>query len=793
MAENRETNKFTTISQIKISDVIYATLRRWPWIFVSLAVFVGGAYFYLLRTPPTYTRTASVLIKDDAKNSSSQLDALTSVGLYPGNTNLNDELNKFQSPDMMIEVVKRLNLDMNYLTDGPYHKVTLYGSSLPLTVRFPSLTESERASVVVNVDKKGMVKISDLVKGAEELSAPKEAFPIGDSIPTELGYVVVNPTPYYKKGQEYRVYVSRAPLASASASYLGSLGISGKNDKGNTINLSITDRSTERAEDVLNTLISVYNEKWVENRNQISVATSKFINERLAVIESELGNVDHDISSYQSEHLIPDVQQAASMYMSENQAAASQILELNNRLQMTRYMRNYLSEASNKKSVLPVNSGIENSNIESQISEYNALMLQRNSYVNNSSESHPKVVELDTQLASLRSAILSAVDNQIVALRTQIGNVQSSKNRTTSRIAASPNQAKYLLSVERQQKVKESLYLFLLQKREENELSQAFTAYNTEIITSPNGSSAPTAPVRNKILLIAFLAGLALPFGVTYMLEMNNNKVRGRKDIEDLSVPFIGEIPTLKPKKGEKKSDTEFVVRPGRRDVVNEAFRVIRTNIGFMSASDTGCSVVMVTSFNPGSGKTFIAMNVAMSMAIRGKSVLVVDGDMRRASSSAYVGSPKEGLSNYLVGQIQDINSVIVQTPECKDLYVLPVGSLPPNPTELLESERFSQLITRLRGMFDYVIIDCPPIEMMADAHIVESVVDRTIFVVRAGLLDRSMLSELERLYTEKKFKNIGMVLNATPAQGSRYGYKYGYGYGYGYGNYRHYEPKDED
>ena len=792
MSETTSTSKTLPVTQVKISDVVFNTLRHWPWILLSLVLCVGGAYFYLLRTTPVYSRTATILIKDDSKGAStSQLDAFADMGLIQTHTNLTDELNKFQSPDVMREVVKRLNLDMNYYVDGTYHKQIVYGTTLPVTVNFQTLADDESASVTVNVGKDGMVTLSELKQGSEELKSPKGKFRMGQDIPTEAGIVVVSATPYYKKGSDVKVYASRMPIKAASDAYSGRLTASVKADKGNTMNLTFTDPSIQRAEDVLNTLISVYNAKWLENRNQISVATSKFIDERLDVIESELGNVDKDISTYQSEHLIPDVQQAASMYMAENQAASAQMLDLNNRLQMTRYMRNYLSAAANKNSLLPANSGIDNANIESQIGEYNTLMLQRNSYEQTSSASHPKVVELDGQLAEMRRTILSSVDNQIAGLQTQITNLQTSKNSTTAKIAANPNQAKYLLSVERQQKVKESLYLFLLQKREENELSQAFTAYNTEIITMPTGSSAPTAPIKSKILLMAFVVGLALPFGVTYLLEVNNSKVRGRKDIEDLPLPFLGEIPDIKAKKGTKVVDNMMIVRQGRRDVVNEAFRVLRTNLGFMSTSDEGCSVVMVTSFNPGSGKTFIAMNLAMSLAIKDKRVLVIDGDMRRGSTSTYVDSPATGLSNYLVGAVNYIESVIAKDSSNENLSVLPVGSIPPNPTELLETKRFAELVANLRNKYDYIFIDCPPIEMMADAHIIEKLADRTIFVIRAGLLERNMLPELVRIYDEKKFKNLGLVLNATPAQGSRYGYKYGYGYGYVYGNYQHYAPKD--
>ena len=781
--------------QVNITDIILLTLRRWPWIVLSLAVCLGAAIFYLLRAPPVYTRTASIVIKDESKGASvsSEVDAFSNMGLLQTHSNINDEVNKLQSPDVMEEVVKRFNLDRSYYVNGRFHKEIIYGPQLPIVASFPSLMENGSASARIDVGEDGNYSLYDLKFGDEDASVVgRNKVALGDTVQTSGGPVVVSRTPYYKEKQSYEIFVSRIPVRSAVAKYSAELTVALKSDKGNTINISVTDQSIQRAEDLINGVISIYNENWIDNRNQISVSTSNFINERLGVIEGELGNVDQDISSYQSEHLIPDVQQAASMYMSENQAASAQILDLNNQLQMTRYMRSYLTNEANRSTVLPANSGIGNSSIEGQIAEYNALMLQRNQYAANSSDTHPVVMDMDAQLAGMRSAIISTIDNQVIALNTQIKNLQSNKNRTTAQIAANPNQAKYLLSVERQQKVKESLYLFLLQKREENELSQAFTAYNTQIITRPTGSNAPTAPSRSKILLVAFVIGLIIPFGVTYLLETTNTKVRGRKDIEDLSLPFLGEIPTIPGTKKSKKDDgPKVVVKQGKRDVVNEAIRVLRTNIGFMSSKDHGCSVIMVTSFNPGSGKSFLTVNLGISFAIKGKKTLVIDCDLRRASASAFVDSPAKGLSNYLVGEVTNVKDVIVSNTITDGLSVLPVGTIPPNPAELLELPRFADMVNALRADYDYILIDCPPVEMMADAQIVGSVTDRTIFVIRAGYFERTMLPEVERIYNEKKFKNMAVVLNATPSDATHHGYRYGYGYGYGYGNYNHYTSNE--
>ena len=777
---------------INIIDVVRSTLRHWPWIIASVAICVGLAVFYVLRSHPVYSRTASIVIKDDTKGGSisNDLNAFADMGLINTNSNILDEINKLKSPDVMNEVIDRLNLDINYSVPGTFHKNVVYGSTLPVRIELPSLLQEEAASATVEVDKNGKYVIYDIKRNGEEYPFEQAApVPLDSTLITPLGSVTLRPTDYFVLGDEYTVYISKSPFSLASNGFSAAITIEQPNKDGNTINLTVKDRVPQRAEDLINAVIDVYNEIWIDNKNQVAVSTSNFINERLRAIEQELGSVDQDISSYQSEHLIPDVQQAASLYMAENQKAEADIIGLNNQLQMTRYMRDFLTDARNLNAVLPANTGINSSSIEKQISDYNKIQLLRNEYAANSSDAHPMVMSLDTQIADMRKAVINAIDNQILAIETQIKNLQKNKSQTTAKIASNPTQAKYLLSVERQQKVKEALYLFLLQKREENELSQAFTAYNTQIIAKPHGLKTPIAPRKVIIVFAAFIFGLIIPFGATYVMQMLNTRVRGRKDLENLAVPFLGEIPMIKFRKGQKEN---FVVKQGSRNVINEAFRVLRTNIGFVSSQDSSCNVIMITSFNAGSGKSFITINLALSLAIRGKRVLVIDGDLRHASASAAIGSPSQGLSEYLVGKVNDVNSVIVKYKECEKLEFLPVGTIPPNPTELLESDRFPTCVEELRKHFDYIFIDCPPVGMLADAQIVEQVADRTLFVVRAGLLERSMLPELDKLYQSKKFKNMGVVLNSTSAEESRYGYGYKYGYGYGYG-YGYHSKSDED
>lgn len=771
---------------IRIQDLWSMFVPKWYWFAISLFITLTIAVLYLLSTPPIYTRTAAILVKDNSKSSSSTsaMNDFSDLGIFKSNTNINNELLTLKSPTLMTEVVNRLGLNETFTIRKGLKNVDLYKVS-PVTITFCDKIEVP-LSFTIKFSSKEAFAISELEISGEDIGETLSA-QMGDSIQTSAGIMIVSPTQEFTDafiGTSIR-YV-RGSVRAAVDTYSNALVAELGNEDATIINLSINDTSIRKAEDILNTLIEVYNENWIRDKNQIAVSTSQFISDRLGVIESELGHVDENISSYKSEHLLPDVQAASSLYMAQSTENNKELSTLNNQLSTAQYIRRELN-TKQLDQTLPANSGIVSANIETQISEYNNLVLDRNRLIANSSEKNPLVKNMASSLQSMQRTIIQSVDNLIVSLNTQIRSLRRQEEATTNRLASNPNQAKYLLSVERQQKVKEELYLYLLQKREENELSQAFTAYNTRLITAPRGSMFPTAPRKMNILLVAFAVGLLVPAVGIFMKENMNTKVRGRKDLENLSIPFIGEIPQYS---GTKKKWWEFkhrkrqdmkiiVVNEGNRNIINEAFRVLRSNMDFMASKDNNQHVFVLTSFNPGSGKSFLAINIAISFAIKKKKILVIDGDLRHRTVSSYVDSPNKGLSDYLNNQIEDWKEIIVSYKGYTNLHILPIGTIPPNPTELLEDSKLSMLIEALRPEYDYIFIDCPPVDIVADAQIIEKWADRTIFVVRSGLLDRSMLSELENMYTGKRFKNLSMILNGTESTGGRYGYRYGYHYGY--------------
>ena len=798
-AENYNTSQDSDL--MNLQDHFFLCLSQWRWILLSVFLCCGIALWHILTTQPVYQRTATIMIKDDSNSSmiNGSVGAVFSdMGVGVTESNVYNEMLAIQAPALLTETGKRLDYNVNYEKPGTFHSIPLYGEQLPVKVIFHSLTPEDFGTLTLTLKGTNSFELSEFTYNDEK--DPQERVIKGrfnTMINTPLGKITVLPTAGLRDYLEDNrpIAVSRSDYYSMTNRIGANLSTNLAETKGTLIAITFRDVLPQRAEDVINTMLDVYKEKWVEDKNQMTIATSKFITERLGVIERELGDVDQNISSYKSSHLLPDVKAASGIYMQMAQENASEIMKLNTQKAIATFVQSFLKENVKNNQLLPVNTGIDNRGIELQINEYNNTLLDRNNLVTNSSEKNPLLATYDQKLESLRSSLLTGINNLIVSLNTQIKHWEQSENRTTEQIASNPEQAKYLQAVGREQKVKEALYLFLLQKREENELSQAFTAYNTRIISPPCGSIYPVSPVRRNIMLIAFAIGLAIPIGLIYLRESLNTKLRGRKDLENVKVPFVGEIPFCKNrhvKRGlmfwKKKSETgrHLVVKAGVRNVVNEAFRIVRTNLEFMLRNSDG-KVILITSFNPGSGKSFITMNMASSFALKGKRVLVIDGDLRHGSSSKYVGSPEEGLCDYLSGQVDNVQRVIVQDYHNPTLYVLPIGTMPPNPTELLQNERMTSAVSELRQQFDYVFIDCPPIEVVADTQILAPMADRTIFIVRTGLFERSMISEIDKLYNSAKYPKMSLILNGSKGHGDRHGYRYRYGYGYGYGYGYHY------
>lgn len=802
----QQSNPISVSSQmLRPSDILIILYSNWYWIVLSLLLAFGAAYVYLLKTQPVYTRKASILIKDMKKGTvlGSSAYGFGDQSFMVNAIDLNNEVFLIMSPSSMEEVIKRLNLQMSYEIEGRFRRSVLYGSNVPIDVKMLEVRDQESCSVIVTFDGDSIFTLSNFTRFGREIESPALTGHLGRTLSTPIGNLVVTASPYFYK-PERPIIAAHLHLQAALAKYSNELSVT--TQEGSTIiNLSLVDHDIQRAEEILYTLIAIYNEKWVDDRNQVTISTNQFISERLNVIENELGHFDNSISDYKSENLIiGSAESMAGAYVGQAQFATSQITDFNNRLYLARSLRGYLTNETTFTQLLPASQGVGDGNISAQISQYNALLLRRNNLVSASSLENPIVKDIDAQLAVLRSTMIGSIDNLINEINLSIRTAQGIKAQSNSKVAASPKQDVFLLSVERQQKVKESLYLFLLQKREENELSQAFTAYNNRVVTPPSGSIEPTSPIASSVYGSFLLVGLILPIAFFVLRELTNSSVRGRKDLEVLKIPFLGELPLLDNQskltrfinKFKKKLPSNnhnhredkalhIVVKENSTNVMNEAFRVIRTNMEFVAGRSDGARVIMLTSFNPNSGKTFVASNLGMALTYKKKKVLVIDMDMRKRSLSSLVGKRSIGLSNYLGGYVEDFHEVIKAVPEVPELKVLPAGKIPPNPTELLYDQKLDELLKIVRKEYDYIFLDCPPLEIVADATIISRLADMSIFIIRAEALHLSALPDVQKYYDENRLPKMTILLNAPTDAFSRYGHhKYGsrYGYSYGYG-----------
>ena len=566
------------------------------------------------------------------------------------------------------------------------------------------------------------------------------------------------------------------------------LTVENEDQNSNIINLVYKDYSTPEAERILTLILNVYNEKWIMDKQKMIQNTSDFIDSKLQLLERELNIVDDSISSYKSRFGITDLQRVSDVYLQQQSQTDAEILKLMSQKAMAQYIRSLLEDGTSQQQLLLVNSGINNTLIESQITLYNNLLLQMQSHTEYTSGQNPLMINLEKELNSLRKNIYANVSNHIRTIDIQLQSLQNYLSETASKISSKPNQAMHLMAIEREQKVKESLYLYLLQKKEENEISLTYQSNPTRIIDIPYGSGKPSSPKRIRVLLVAIILGFMIPLTIIFLRATFDNSVRDRHDIESNSdIPFLGEVPyegrehsldsLLMPfGLGRKAKSGGIVVGPDVLNASNEAFRVLRNNMDSIRADkslDKECRVYLLKSTQIEVGKTFVGMNLALTKAFDGSRVLFIDGDLRQASASRLWRTPLLGLSDYLCGEESDYRKLLWNPEGYPMLDVLPAGALPTNPTELLQGPLFCQLLDAVRQQYDSIFIDSPTAGILADADIIERVIDSTLFIVRAGRFNRHRLNELSPIQIiNGSSKPQYIILNGVSVN-VRYGYSY--------------------
>ena len=808
-------------SFITLSDIGLILRSNWYWFAITLCVAIGGASAYLLHTPNVYKREASILVKDkmDASNVLSELfesSALTSLG---GKSAVENELFILKTDFLIDQVIERLNLDVSYSQSRGIRTEMLYKDT-PLEVRFVGNSSDVYCKLEVSSVDASHVSLLCEESSIEAARGTTSQVQIGVPQDTPMGRVLVTATEHFPSSEaSFSLEVEKNTRERSIRSFSHIFNVSSASKQGSIITLTMQHQNPEVAEDFLNTLVQIYNENSRMEKVRVAQKTEHFIDGRLAIIGGELGSVDTEIEQFKQNNRIADIQQEARSYITGTAEFARQMTEVNNKLAVANYLKDYLKSPSSKDELIPANVGLNEASADNLIREYNSLLLRRDQLIANAETQNPVVETLEKQLASMHVAVVKSVDNLIKSLSVQAASINRQAGLNEGRISSVPMQEKTVGSIYRNQKIKEELYLFLLNAREKNSLAMEAADSEIRLIQPAMGSSIPVAPRKGMILLVAFILGLILPAGVLYLRFIINNKVRGCKDIKSYtSLPFLGEIPRYEtqslhhriiPKVFRSKESKRHLRQKERyknillfnakeRVVISEAFTVVRTNLAYMlHGMESKGKVLMTTSAIPESGKTFISANFSSCLAsLEGNRVLLIDADIRKASLSDALASymtqrSKGGLSFYLLGSSTDLSDLIVQIDASSPFDFLPAGVVPPNPTELLLGDRFAELIDKVREMYDYILIDSVPFVNVADALITNRVADMTMVIVREGHLPRPLLLEIEALYRSKKLINPAIVLNDAGAMsgttGSSYGSYGAYGSYGGYGSYGSY------
>lgn len=768
---------------LDFQTIVNIFLGKWYVFVICVCVALAIAAAYVWRAPKAYVQNASVLVKDKQSGVMGN-QTFADIAGFNGLTtsNVQNELLIIRSRAVMAGVVKKLSLQYSYYEPRFMRKDELYTSSpiyvVPVDSEQPIAGSKFEVKFFSADDTTRFTYVSEDTTFVCPINRAVELPGIG------LAIVKIRPRVFERYVSEHSksVIVTAMRLDYAISAFVGALGVGLAQKEGAVLNLSYTSSSPRKASDILNCVIEEYNRLTIDSKNEVLDSSLKFIANRIDIVGAELDEVDKRLELMMSKEKTVNPLGEATNYLTLSRTQETQLTELEIQSRIIRDFRSVLD--TTEYSMLPMNIGLNSAALNQQIQTYNAGLLRLKQLMTYSSEKNPvmssRVAELDAMLDNIR---LSAADVQN-SIELNISELKKLAEKNMGRVSAATSNERALTSVTREQVVKSSLYNYLLQKTEENAIMKSMTESNVRLIDSAYGSPMPVSPKKTQIFLIAFIAGLAIPFAFYYLKDILYTKVRGRSDVTAVvKAPIVGEIPS-KPK---KQAAQALFVEAGANNQISEAFRILRANLSFMTSANNKKQVIALTSTMAGEGKSYIALNLAMACAISGKKVCLVDIDLRKMASSRFFKMRgKKGVSEYLAAQENDLDALIQPT-AYENVSVLPGGVIPPNPAELLMGERFDKIIEQLREKFDFIILDNPPLGIVADTGIANRVADVTLYVIRVGALDRRQLPAVQEIYRTNQLKNMALVLTDINYEMLNYSMGYtGYGKYYGYRYYGH-------
>lgn len=766
-------NDNTEDSSVNLRDLLFKYLIHWKWFLLSVVAFFAVAKLYLRYSVPVFKSTTTVLIKDDkAGNLASELSAFQDLGLFSGPKNqIEDEIEVLKSRKLIEKTVKEGEFNIKYIAEGRIKSSDAYGTN-PVKITF--------------FNKEGRLYKKDTILSVKVLSGTQfelhnqdkaldGTYSFGQTIHSKpLGDYKVErrtlfndydePVPF-KKGE---VTIQISNLESSTDDFKGRMNVVTLSKYANVVEISITDQVSDKAEDFLDKLVEIYNREAINDKNLISEKTAKFINERLVIITDELGSVEKEAETYKKKNKITDLPSEAELNLRTAGEFKAEEISVGTQIKVTDLMIQYMRSDSSSD-IIPANIIPSDVNAAELIANYNNLVVERNRILKSSTSENPLVIRINDKINTLKSTINESLLRLKSSLSVKDRDIRNQGNLLEGKISQIPKQEREFRNIFRQQQIKEELYLYLFKKREETAIALAGTAPNSKVVDEAYSTGIPVSPNRKIIYLIGLAFGLLVPFSIIYLRNLLDTKVKDRHDLDYLGVPFIGDVP-------HSDSHNE-IIKSDSRTSSAEAIRIVRTNLEFIlnGADRNIAKTIMLTSTLPGEGKTFIAVNLAATVAISGKKVLLIGMDVRNPRIDDYVVLPSRGLTNFLSTNDAVIEDYIVPQKGYERFDILPAGVIPPNPAELLMSVKLETMFANLKSQYDYIIVDTAPVSLVTDTLLISKFADSFIYVVRSEYLEKKMLTVVETLYKDKKLPNMCMLLNDTDVTK-------GYGYGYGYG-----------
>lgn len=782
--------------QVNIQELLFRYLIHWPWFVASVIICLAVAWGYLRLTTPVYNISATVLIKDEKKgggaNMSSELERMGLDGFVSSSNNVDNEIEVLRSKSLAGEVVNRLGLFVTYMDEDEFPVRELYRTS-PVLV---SLTPQEadklpgRMEVSMVLQPAGAMDVQITV-GEKEYRKRFENLPA--VFPTDEGTVAffanndttasVRPENVAKE-RHITAFINRP--VSVAKGYASSLSIAPTSKTTSVVVISLKNSSTRRGMDFINKLLEMYNINANNAKNEVAQKTAEFIDERIGIISKELGSTEQDLENFKRSAGITDLSSEAQIALTGNAEYEKKRVENQTQINLVMDLQRYMK--GNEYEVLPSNIGLQDAASADAINRYNQMLVERKRLLRTSTENNPTIVNLDTSIRAMRSNVQATLDATLKGLQITKEDLAREANRYSRRINDAPTQERQFVSIARQQEIKAGLYLMLLQKREENAITLAATANNAKIIDEALADNIPVSPKRMMIYLAALVFGVGIPVGIIYLIGLTKFKIEGRADVEKLTLlPVVGDIPLADEKTG------SIAVFENKNNLMSETFRNIRTNLQFML--ENGKNVMLVTSTISGEGKSFISANLAISLSLLGKKVVIVGLDIRKPGLNKVFNIPKKehGITQFLTDPTTNLMDLVQPSDINKNLFILPGGTVPPNPTELLARDGLEKAIETLKQNFDYVILDTAPVGMVTDTLLIGRTADLSVYVCRADYTRKTEFTLINELAENDKLPNLCVVINGLDLQKKKYGYYYGYGkygkyygygkrYGYGYG-----------